>query len=54
MIRKSGKKCQEAYVDKQGAPIKTETQKGSIQKAEAGAGSLGGTQRHCLNMQTQG
>ncbi|PKU47230.1 hypothetical protein llap_2471 [Limosa lapponica baueri] len=43
--------CQEAYMDEQGDPGKTQTQKENIQKVDAGTGNLGGIQRACLGMQ---
>ncbi|GAB0187151.1 hypothetical protein GRJ2_001180400 [Grus japonensis] len=44
-------KHQEACMDEQGAPGQTQTQKGSLQRVEARAGSLGGIQRNCLGNQ---
>lgn len=38
---------------KQGAPGKTQNQKGGIQKVEAGTGNLGGIQRHSKNAEMQ-
>ncbi|GAB0205450.1 hypothetical protein GRJ2_003010600 [Grus japonensis] len=47
-------KCQEACVDEQGAPGQSQTKKGSLQRVEARAGSLGGIQRNCPSSQGSG
>ena len=47
-------KCQDACMDKQGAPGQTQTQKGSLQRVEARTGSLGGIQRYCMSSQGSG
>ncbi|GAB0208974.1 cAMP-dependent protein kinase inhibitor alpha [Grus japonensis] len=44
-------KHQEAPTDEQGAPGQSQTKKGSLQRVEARAGSLGGIQRNCPNSQ---
>lgn len=38
-------------MDKQGALGKTQTQKGSMQRVEAGTRNVEGIQRHCLSIQ---
>jgi len=44
----------EACMHEQFAPGQTTTQKGSLQRLEAGTGSLGGIQRNCLSSQESG
>ncbi|GAB0209305.1 hypothetical protein GRJ2_003396200 [Grus japonensis] len=44
----------EAPMDEQGAPGQSQTQKGSLQRVEARAGSLGGIQRNCPSSQGSG
>jgi len=39
-------KCQEAYVDEQGAPDQALAKKGGLQRMEARTGSLGGIRRN--------
>ncbi|GAB0204032.1 polycomb group RING finger protein 3-like [Grus japonensis] len=41
-------------MDEQGAPGQSQTKKGSLQRVEARAGSLGGIQRNCLSSQGSG
>jgi len=44
-------KLQETYTDEQGAPGQTQAEIGGLQRMEARAGSLGGTQRNHLSNQ---
>jgi len=44
-------KCQEAYMDEQGAPGQIQVEKGGLQRMETRTGSLGGMQRNCPSSQ---
>ncbi|GAB0200487.1 hypothetical protein GRJ2_002514100 [Grus japonensis] len=49
--RKSSKSTKNLPMDEQGAPGQSQTKKGSLQRVEARAGSLGRIQRNCLSSQ---
>lgn len=53
-IKELEQRQQEACMDEQEPPDKTQIWKGSIQEAEGGADDPGEIQRHCLNMQGRG